>query len=87
MEYEPANEDAAAVEHLHPALQEAEEPGAKRQRLHGDATELDGQQQAVGLHPQVIRQFDFAIPALNGQLDAVIIRTQALVLMGDVDAM
>lgn len=52
MDYEQANE-AAAVEHLHPALQDTEEPGAKRQRLHGDATELDGQQQPVGLHPQV----------------------------------
>lgn len=71
MEYEPANEGAAAVEHLHPALQEAEEPDAKRQRLHGDATELDGQQQAVGLHPQVRRHSDSAVP-LSGQLDAVI---------------
>ena len=52
MDYEQANE-AAAVEHLHPALQETEEPGAKRQRLDGDATDLDGQQQPVGLHPQV----------------------------------
>ena len=37
MDYEQANE-AAAVEQLHPALQETEEPGAKRQRLDGDAT-------------------------------------------------
>jgi hypothetical protein len=54
MDYGQSGEVAPAVEHLHPALQEAQEPGAKRQRLSNGAADLNGAgQQPAGLHPQV----------------------------------
>jgi hypothetical protein len=54
MDYGQPGEVAQAVGHLHPALQEAGEPGPKRQRLNGDAADLaDAGQQPAGLHPQV----------------------------------
>lgn len=48
MDYDQSGEQMAAhAEHLHPALQDSEEPGAKRQRLNGEAPATEGVEQQV----------------------------------------
>lgn len=57
MDYSGSGAMATPVEehqHLHSALQDDEEPGAKRQRLDGDMTASEGlEQHADGLAHQV----------------------------------
>lgn len=54
MDYDQSGEQMAAhVEHLHPALQDSDEPGAKRQRLNGEAPATEGvEQQPADLQTQ-----------------------------------
>lgn len=64
MDYGQSGEVAPPVEHLHPALQESDESGAKRQRLDGDAAGLEGAEQQPGsLAAQVRCYFAFACRA------------------------
>ncbi len=54
MDYHGSGAMATPVEHLHPALQEGEEPGAKRQRMDGEMAVPEGlEQHADALASQV----------------------------------